>query len=82
MTTASARRLDYPYPRTSGDLTDEHLSMPTEDLAALARHPLTVHADTTELYQRLAREMADELRANNMRGQPTRWILPVGPKAQ
>ena len=82
MTTVSARHLDYPYPGTSGDLTDEHLSMPAADLAAIARHPLTVHPDTTELYYRLAREMADELRANNMRGEPTRWILPVGPKAQ
>ncbi|MEV4393800.1 hypothetical protein [Nonomuraea sp. NPDC049607] len=82
MTTASARHLDYPYPRTSAELTDELLSMPAEDVAAIARHPLTVYPDTTELYYRLAREMADELRARNMRGEPTRWILPVGPKAQ
>ncbi|MFI7417216.1 6-phosphogluconolactonase [Nonomuraea sp. NPDC049684] len=82
MTTASARHLDYPYPRTSAELTDEMLSMSAEELAAIARHPLTVYPDTTELYYRLAREMADELRARNMRGEPTRWILPVGPKAQ
>ncbi|MGC5010867.1 6-phosphogluconolactonase [Streptosporangium sp. DT93] len=82
MTTAGAPRDDYPYPRTSGDLTDEQLSMPVEDLVAIARHPLTVHPDTATLYHRLAREMADELRENNRRGEPTRWILPVGPKAQ
>ncbi|GAA3006110.1 hypothetical protein [Streptosporangium longisporum] len=82
MPTAAAPRDAYPYPRTCGDLTDEHLTMPVEDLVAIARHPLTVHPDTTVLYHRLAREMADELRENNRRGEPTRWILPVGPKAQ
>ena len=29
-----------------------------------------------------ARSMADELYANNTSGNPTRWILPVGPIAQ
>ncbi|MCA2220797.1 6-phosphogluconolactonase [Nonomuraea aurantiaca] len=82
MTDVSERHIGYPYPDKASDLTDEQLSMPAEDLAAIARHPLTVYADTTELYHRLAREMADELRANNMRGERTRWILPVGPKAQ
>ncbi|MFF5114194.1 6-phosphogluconolactonase [Streptosporangium sp. NPDC000509] len=81
MTFVRTKAHAYPYPPTSGELTEEHLSMPTATLTAIARHPVTVYPDTTALYHRLAREMADELRDNNLRGEPTRWILPVGPKA-
>lgn len=48
----------------------------------MSRYPLTVHRDRAALYASLAREMADELADNNRAGRPTRWILPVGPKAQ
>jgi glucosamine-6-phosphate deaminase len=72
----------YRYPRYGHELTDEQLTMPAEQLATISRYPLTIQPDTPTLYRRLAREMADELRANNRRGEPTRWILPVGPKAQ
>ncbi|MFY1575809.1 hypothetical protein ACN26Z_13080 [Verrucosispora sp. WMMD703] len=70
------------YPRYAHELTDENLTMTAEELAKVSRYPLTIHRDTADLYERLARDMADELRTNNDRGAPTRWILPVGPKAQ
>jgi glucosamine-6-phosphate deaminase len=73
---------NYPYPATERDLTDEQLTLPVERLAELSRYPLTIRESKDELYRALAREMADELAANNAAGQPTRWILPVGPKAQ
>lgn len=34
-----------------------------------------------ELYQHLARSIADEIKEHNAKGEPTRLILPVGPKA-
>jgi glucosamine-6-phosphate deaminase len=34
------------------------------------------------MIEHFAASMADELRANNARSEPTRWILPVGPVAQ
>lgn len=64
------------------DLTDQHLTMSVEDLSKIARHPLRVMPSLDELYRWLARLMADELAANNAAGEPTRWILPVGPKTQ
>lgn len=72
----------YAYPRFAYELTEEQLTMAVEDLTRIARYPVTVRADKDELYEHLARDMADELAENNRQGRPTRWILPVGPKAQ
>lgn len=69
-------------PRYAHELTPEHLTMPAEDVAALSRYPLVVHEDRAALYRSLAREMADRIKADVAAGNPTRWILPVGPKAQ
>jgi glucosamine-6-phosphate deaminase len=67
---------------TANDLTDEQLTMPYSEVEKYSRHPLRVMPDLDALYTWLARLMADELKARNAAGEPTRWILPVGPKAQ
>jgi glucosamine-6-phosphate deaminase len=39
--------------------------------------------DTPEdVHQKIARMMADEVKENNIKGLPTRWILPCGPTKQ
>ncbi len=63
-------------------LTDAHLSLPADELSANTSVALRIRPTTDDLYRWLARLMADELLANNAAGEPTRWILPVGPKAQ
>lgn len=69
-------------PRFAHELTEDHLSLPVDELVKRAYHPVRVMPDLDALYRWLARLMADEIAANNERGLPTRWILPVGPKAQ
>lgn len=72
----------YSYPATEVGLTPEHLTMSVEELVHRSRYPLKVFPDTAALYRWLAREMADEIKHNNAIGEPTRWLLPVGPKDQ
>ena len=67
---------------SANDLTKEMLSMSAEELQAASQYPLRIIPTKQELYQWLARQMADEIKANNEKGEPTRWILPVGPKGQ
>lgn len=74
--------MSFKYPPYAGEVTDEMLTMPVDDLLRVARYPVNVFETKEALYQRLARQMADEIKANNAAGQPTRWILPVGPKSQ
>lgn len=73
---------EYTYPRLATDLTEQQLAMSPEELAKVSRYPLRILPDRAALYEWLAREMVDELKANNAADRPTRWILPVGPKAQ
>ncbi|MEJ1089973.1 hypothetical protein WDU99_16770 [Microbacterium sp. Mu-80] len=73
--------VDRTYAATADDLTFEDLTMPIENLVEQSRYPLLVHNDKRALYEWLAREMADELAARNAAGEPTRWLLPVGPKS-
>jgi glucosamine-6-phosphate deaminase len=54
---------------------------------ALEKHPqrkidITVLAAPDDVHRCIAREMADEVKANNAAGKPTRWILPCGPTKQ
>jgi glucosamine-6-phosphate deaminase len=72
----------FTYPRFASDLTDEMLTMSAEQLVEVSRYPLRVFPAKEALYRWLARLMADEIKANNARSEPTRWILPVGPKDQ
>ncbi len=70
------------YPRFASDLTERDLTMSAEDLAKESRYPMLVLDNKAALYSWLAREMADEIKQRNAMGEPTRWLLPVGPKAQ
>ncbi|RKS78770.1 glucosamine-6-phosphate deaminase [Actinomadura pelletieri DSM 43383] len=71
-----------PLARFAHDLTPEQLTMPVDKLVKESRHKVRVLPDLDGLYSWLARLMADEIKANNEAGRPTRWILPVGPKNQ
>jgi len=58
--------------------------VPTE---ALEGHPqakvrIKVLAAPEDVHRWAARDMADEVKANNAAGRPTRWILPCGPTRQ
>ncbi|HUY14411.1 MAG TPA: glucosamine-6-phosphate isomerase [Terriglobia bacterium] len=61
---------------------EEQLSLPAEELVRRARMGLRLFPDVAAMMDYLARSMADEIRDRNSRGEPTRWILPVGPVAQ
>lgn len=74
--------MSFHYPKRADDLTLEMLTMPVDELARLSRYPLRIFLTKQELYTWLARMMADEIKARNDRKEPTRWILPVGPKDQ
>ena len=52
---------------------------PAATLAVQSPVAVTVLADVSTLNQHFASAVADEIRANNQSGQPTRLILPVGP---
>jgi glucosamine-6-phosphate deaminase len=69
-------------PKIWNDLTDEMLKMPPEVLKEASKYPFHIFPNKEALYNSLAREMADEIKKNNECRNPTRWILPVGPKAQ
>ncbi len=56
-----------------------YLTVSPEELQRVARVRLELVPDLTALYHHLARAIADEIRANNDAGRPTRLILPVGP---
>jgi glucosamine-6-phosphate deaminase len=74
--------MTFDYPETAADITEEMLAMPVERLQEVSRYPLRVLPSKQALYRWLARWMADELKTRNEAGEPTRWILPVGPKSQ
>ena len=61
---------------------EEILELPTEQMVKLARVGIRLFCDIPNMMEYMARSMADEIRANNERGVPTRWILPVGPVRQ
>ena len=52
------------------------------DLHRRARIPFRLVADRATLLDDFARSIVDEIRTHNLRGEPTRLILPVGPVAQ
>lgn len=69
------------YPARATDLSDELLTLSIDSLVEVARYPLRIEPTKASFYEWLARLMADEIKANNTAGRPTRWILPVGPKS-
>jgi glucosamine-6-phosphate deaminase len=62
--------------------SDQILRLPTEQLLVQARVGVRLFPDIRSMTEYMARSMADEIRAHNARGEPTRWILPVGPVKQ
>ena len=57
------------------------MSLPLDELRAVARLPFELLPDTPSLLSRFARSIADEVAAGARRGEPVRLILPVGPTA-
>jgi glucosamine-6-phosphate deaminase len=58
------------------------LRMSAEDLQERAGERLIVLDDVSALHWHFAESIAEEIRANNQAGRPTRLILPVGPVGQ
>jgi glucosamine-6-phosphate deaminase len=61
---------------------EEILELPTDQVVKLAGVGVRLFPDVPSMMEYMARSMADEIRANNEHGKPTRWILPVGPVKQ
>jgi glucosamine-6-phosphate deaminase len=59
-----------------------YLTIPAAELAQTCKVPLEILPDLPTLYHHFARSIADEILENNLQGNPTRLILPVGPLAQ
>ncbi|HTL28267.1 MAG TPA: hypothetical protein VL282_03560 [Tepidisphaeraceae bacterium] len=72
----------FKYPARAGDVTEAMLAMPVDELVRVSRYPLNVLPTKQALYEYLAQLMAGEIEKRNRRNEPTRWILPIGPKSQ
>jgi len=53
-----------------------------EQLLSNPRIPMEVMADKPAVFQTIAREMADFIKAKNEKGETTVFICPVGPIGQ
>lgn len=53
-----------------------------EELLSSSKIALSVYPDNKTVFQEMAREMTDEIRANNAAGKKTVFICPVGPVGQ
>ena len=66
-------------------MTHQHIAelmeLPVEDLRRGARIPFRILPTQAALFDDFARVILDEIRARNALGEPTRFILPVGPIA-
>jgi glucosamine-6-phosphate deaminase len=60
----------------------ELLSLPVEELVQRARVGCRLFPSISAMMEHFAWAMADEIRRHNELGEPTRWILPVGPTEQ
>jgi len=63
-------------------MIEEILSIPAEKLGEAGPVKVKVLPDLNSFYMDFARTIADEIKANNASGKPTRMILPVGPTPQ
>ena len=61
---------------------EEQLNLPISELLHQARMGFRLFPDVSSMMDYLARSMADDILGANVRGEPVRWILPVGPVAQ
>ncbi len=62
----------------------EYCRIPVEELE---NHPdsrirIKIYEESKKVYEHAAQIMIDEVLANNKKGKPTRWVLPVGPSDQ
>ncbi len=57
----------------------DRFELPLEQLAEQSPVSLTILGNPNEVMQHFARSVADEIMSNNLAGNPTRLILPVGP---
>ncbi len=64
------------------DKLERLMQLPLADLEKRARLKFRLLPDIPALHEHFARSIAEEIRARNLRGEPTRFILPVGPVAQ
>lgn len=60
----------------------EYYSYNKEQLLSAPKIPMEVLEDKPAVFQLIAREMADEIKAHNDAGRPTVFICPVGPIGQ
>ncbi len=58
------------------------LTIPGDQLTRASKVRLQIVRDVQDLYLHFARGIADEIKAHNDAGEPTRLILPVGPIGQ
>ncbi|BDU41175.1 sugar phosphate isomerase family [Vibrio nigripulchritudo] len=65
--------------KTSRLSWDTMMALQPEELARHSTLPLTIHAQTDDIFKALAREIADLIAHNNELGKPTVLINPVGP---
>lgn len=69
-----------------GPMSNSELSvlsrLPVDELRAEARLPFRLVPDIPALIEDFAQSIVGEIRERNRRGEPTRFILPVGPVAQ
>ena len=72
----------FKYPQRADGVTAEMLAMPPDELQKASRYPLHIFEKREGLYRWIARLMADEIKENNKKNKPTRWVLPIGPKGQ
>jgi glucosamine-6-phosphate deaminase len=79
------KTLDSPWSRAYvNDMTNfnSFLTLSAEELAATALCPFEILSTAVDLFWHMAHSIAAEIKANNLFGQPTRLILPVGPTGQ
>ena len=58
------------------------MELPVDELRRRARIPFRLLPDQASLISDFARSLVDQIRTHNQRGEPARFILPVGPVAQ
>ena len=64
------------------DTLPSYLLLTPADLVAASQGRLEIQPDLTTLFSHFARSVADEIKANNAAGKPSRLIMPVGPVDQ
>ena len=60
----------------------DYYSYDRQKLLAAPKVPIEVLADNAAVFQTMAREMAEEIKDHNARGETTVFICPVGPVGQ